>query len=61
MLARSNPEAARELLQMAQDDVARQWRVYANRAAMAGVGIPSSQSATQAEIALGKAPKGGKQ
>ena len=38
MLARSNPEAARELLQMAQDDVARQWRVYANRAAMAGAG-----------------------
>ena len=36
MLARSNPEAARELLRMAQDDVERQWRVYANRAAMAG-------------------------
>ena len=36
MLVRSNPEAARELLKMAQDDVERQWRVYANRAAMAG-------------------------
>ena len=61
MLARSNPEAARELLQMAQDDVARQWRVYANRAAMAGAEIPASQSATQTETASGMASKGGKQ
>jgi pyruvate-ferredoxin/flavodoxin oxidoreductase len=36
MLARSNPQAARELLRMAQDDVERQWRVYSNRAAMPG-------------------------
>jgi pyruvate-ferredoxin/flavodoxin oxidoreductase len=36
MLARSNPQAARELLLAAQDDVERQWRVYSNRAAMAG-------------------------
>jgi pyruvate-ferredoxin/flavodoxin oxidoreductase len=36
MLARSDPEAAQELLARAQDDVERQWRVYANRAAMAG-------------------------
>jgi pyruvate-ferredoxin/flavodoxin oxidoreductase len=36
MLARSNPKAAQELLRAAQDDVERQWRVYANRAAMAG-------------------------
>jgi pyruvate-ferredoxin/flavodoxin oxidoreductase len=36
MLVRSNPEAARELLKMAQDDVERQWRVYSNRAAMTG-------------------------
>ncbi len=36
MLVRSAPEAARELLKMAQDDVERQWRVYSNRAAMAG-------------------------
>ena len=36
MLVRSDPEAARELLKAAQDDVERQWRVYANRAAMAG-------------------------
>ncbi len=36
MLVRSDPEAARELLKQAQDDVERQWRVYSNRAAMAG-------------------------
>ena len=36
MLARSNPETARELLKLAQEDVHRQWGVYANRAAMHG-------------------------
>ena len=36
MLVRSNPVAARDLLRLAQDDVERQWRVYSNRAAMAG-------------------------
>jgi len=36
MLARTNPEVARELLQAAQDDVERQWRVYSNRASMPG-------------------------
>jgi len=36
MLVRSNPEAARELLRRAQDDVEREWRVYSGRAAMAG-------------------------
>ena len=59
MLARSNPEAARELLQMAQDDVARQWRVYANRAAMAG--LPPSRPTTEPETAAGKPAKEGKQ
>jgi pyruvate-ferredoxin/flavodoxin oxidoreductase len=37
MLARSNPEAARELLNLAQDDVNRQWKVYCTQA-----GIPCS-------------------
>jgi pyruvate-ferredoxin/flavodoxin oxidoreductase len=32
-LARSNPEAARELLALAQSDVDRQWKVYSNHAA----------------------------
>jgi pyruvate-ferredoxin/flavodoxin oxidoreductase len=36
MLLRSDPEAARKLLKLAQDDVERQWRVYSNRAAMGG-------------------------
>jgi pyruvate-ferredoxin/flavodoxin oxidoreductase len=36
MLTRSDPQAARELLREAQDDVERQWRVYSNRAAMPG-------------------------
>jgi len=40
MLAQSNPEAARELLQLAQDDIDRQWRVYSNRASMPGAENP---------------------
>ena len=36
MLVRSNPEDAKDLLRLAQDDVDRQWRVYSNRAAMTG-------------------------
>jgi pyruvate-ferredoxin/flavodoxin oxidoreductase len=57
MLARSNPEAARELLRMAQEDVTRQWRVYANRAAMTGAGIPP---AGDTEAGAGKSAKGDK-
>jgi len=38
MLARSNPDAASELLKEAQDDVERQWRVYSARASMPGRG-----------------------
>ncbi|MGA8042620.1 MAG: pyruvate:ferredoxin (flavodoxin) oxidoreductase [Terracidiphilus sp.] len=38
MLARSNPELAAKLLEEAQDDVERQWRVYSARAAMPGRG-----------------------
>jgi len=61
MLARSNPEAARELLERAQEDVARQWRVYANRAAMAGAGIPSSQPAAEKETGSLKLAKKGQE
>ena len=57
MLARSNPEAARKLLQMAQDDVVQRWHVYANRAAMTGPETPSAQSATESETASGKSAK----
>jgi pyruvate-ferredoxin/flavodoxin oxidoreductase len=38
MLARSNPALAAKLLEEAQDDVERQWRVYSARAAMPGRG-----------------------
>ena len=61
MLARSNPEAARELLRLAQDDVERQWRVYANRAAMAGSGIASGQAATESKTASAQPAKESKQ
>ena len=36
MLARSEPETARTLLSLAQDDVNRNWHVYQNRAAAPG-------------------------
>ncbi len=36
MLARSNPEVARELFRLAQEDVDEQWRVYSHLAAMSG-------------------------
>jgi pyruvate-ferredoxin/flavodoxin oxidoreductase len=36
MLTRSRPEVAKKLLQEAQDDVERSWRVYSGRAAMPG-------------------------
>jgi pyruvate-ferredoxin/flavodoxin oxidoreductase len=45
ILARSNPQAARDLLRMAQEDVDRQWRVYANRAGMAGQPVSPADSA----------------
>jgi pyruvate-ferredoxin/flavodoxin oxidoreductase len=38
MLARSNPDLAAKLLEEAQDDVERQWRVYSARASMPGRG-----------------------
>ncbi len=47
MLKRSNPEAAKELLKLAQQDVDQQWRVYSNRAAMAG-SAPAPESAPAA-------------
>jgi pyruvate-ferredoxin/flavodoxin oxidoreductase len=36
MLARTDPDVARKLLDEAQDDVEREWRVYSDRAAMPG-------------------------
>jgi len=57
MLARSDPEAARELLRVAQEDVERQWRVYENRAAMAG--HATAQSGGESNGVAGGATKGG--
>ncbi len=58
ILARSNPDAARELLRMAQDDVDRQWRVYASRA---GLGAPSPKADTDSQSAPSKTAKGADQ
>jgi pyruvate-ferredoxin/flavodoxin oxidoreductase len=45
MLKRSNPQAAKELLELAQRDVDEQWRVYSNRAAMPGPSLTDSAAA----------------
>ena len=56
MLARSNPEAARELMKLAEEDIQRQWRVYSNCAAMPGIGETAAanpaEKATPLEEAL---------
>ena len=59
MLARSNPEAAQELLKLAQEDVERQWRVYSNRAAMPGHAeaagsAPTGKTASKEEALAGE-------
>ena len=60
MLARSNPQAARDLLHLAQDDVERQWRVYSNRAAMPGrADTPNIAPREPEETIAGTAKKGG--
>jgi pyruvate-ferredoxin/flavodoxin oxidoreductase len=52
MLARSDPEAAAELLRLAQEDVERQWHVYQNRAAMPGQGKPKETTPQEAEAGM---------
>ena len=61
MLARSNPEAARELLAMAQDDVARQLARVRKSRRDARPGMPPARPGTEPETAAGKPEKGGKQ
>jgi pyruvate-ferredoxin/flavodoxin oxidoreductase len=46
MLKRSNPEEAKKLLKLAQEDVNRQWRVYENRASMPGAAVTPSGATT---------------
>jgi pyruvate-ferredoxin/flavodoxin oxidoreductase len=52
MLARSHPDVAARLLEEAQEDVDREWRVYSSRAAVAG----SSESKIGAGPKLVEAP-----
>jgi len=61
MLVRSNPEAARELLKEAQDDVERQWRVYSSRAAMAGRSESPHIAPVEPESVPDPAKKGGEE
>ncbi|MGA8674822.1 MAG: hypothetical protein WB621_06400, partial [Candidatus Acidiferrales bacterium] len=62
MLARSNPEVAKDLLKLAQDDVDRQWRVYSSRASMPGPGIRASKTVTETEAAASPTvPEGAEQ
>jgi pyruvate-ferredoxin/flavodoxin oxidoreductase len=58
MLARSNPDAARELLRLAQDDVDQQWRVYANRAAMPGSSPDPHQDPPESPVLVAQKPAG---
>jgi pyruvate-ferredoxin/flavodoxin oxidoreductase len=58
MLARSNPELAAKLLEEAQDDVERQWRVYSARASMPGRGetpdiAPKEKPEEKVAVAVG--------
>jgi pyruvate-ferredoxin/flavodoxin oxidoreductase len=58
MLVRSDPEAARELLAMAQQDVDDRWRVYANRAAMPGHVAPAEHAPTASGVVALAAAEG---
>jgi len=61
MLVRSDPEAARTLLKLAQDDVERQWRVYANRAAMPGRADSPNIAPKETETSTGPVKQGGEE
>ena len=61
MLVRSDPAAARELLKAAQDDVERQWRVYSNRAAMAGRAASPHIAPDEPESSPDPVKKGGEE
>jgi pyruvate-ferredoxin/flavodoxin oxidoreductase len=66
MLARSNPELAAKLLEEAQDDVERQWRVYSARATMPGRGetpniAPAEKTEGSSEQKLAATAAGGTQ
>jgi pyruvate-ferredoxin/flavodoxin oxidoreductase len=51
MLARSHPDVAAKLLEEAQEDVDREWRVYSARAAVAGHSDPKAILAAEPQKA----------
>jgi len=61
MLVRSDPEAARKLLKIAQEDVERQWGVYSNRAAMAAGGETPHIAPVEPEASPETVKNGGEQ
>jgi pyruvate-ferredoxin/flavodoxin oxidoreductase len=60
MLARSRPETAKKLLQEAQDDVERSWRVYSGRAAMPGRAATPNIAPPEPEGKIAPLGSGGK-
>ncbi|HTQ60458.1 MAG TPA: pyruvate:ferredoxin (flavodoxin) oxidoreductase [Candidatus Solibacter sp.] len=62
MLARSDPETARALLRAAEEDIARRWEVYADRAAMPGRAQAALQRPPESQATAPKEPQpvGGK-
>ena len=59
MLARSHPEVAARLLREAQNDVDREWRVYSQRAAIAGSSESKLNTATPPANEPVSAPRAG--
>jgi pyruvate-ferredoxin/flavodoxin oxidoreductase len=63
ILARSNPEAAAELLHEAQEDVQRRWSIYDSRGAMpsrsAGNGKRLEDISQKPELVAARGPEGG--
>ena len=58
MLVRSNPEAAKELMKLAQEDVDQQWKVYSNRAVMPGQAEAHLAQAEPQPVAAGASKDG---
>ena len=61
ILVRSDPEAARTLLKIAQEDVERQWGIYSNRASMAAGGETPHIAPVEPETSPEPVKKGGEE
>jgi len=59
MLTRSHPDVAAKLLEEAQEDVDREWRVYSARAANPGYSNPKAILAAEPAKAPSALPAGG--